>query len=54
MSGREFAVSVNIFTDDPGAVAKACEVLGRAAAGLALEGINCSMSVHELDEDDEP
>lgn len=49
----EWAVSVSVFSDEEAAVARAAEVLGRAAAGLALEGINTSLHVHRIDEEDE-
>lgn len=52
MARPEFAVSINIFTADPAQVASACEVLGRALAGLGLDGIDASMNINQLDEDE--
>lgn len=48
-------VSVYVFTDDTAAVARAAEVLGRAVAGLALDGIRATLNVGPNDDDeDEP
>lgn len=48
----EWAVSVSVFSDDQAAVARAAEVLGRAAAGLALEGISTALHVHRVDDEE--
>lgn len=48
-----WAVTANVFTDEPSHTAKAAEVPGRAIAGLALEGIDASMNVHQLEDEDE-
>lgn len=56
------AVEVRVDTCDPGDFSKAVEVLSRALAGLALEGIDGSMETMELlmhshvggEEEDEP
>lgn len=50
MSEQTIAVSVTVYTTDPQEVAKAAEVLGRAAAGLALDGISTSMNITRLDD----
>lgn len=47
----EFAVSLHVFTDNTTAVARAAEVLSRAAAGLALDGIHTSLNVGPFDDD---
>lgn len=44
MSGVH-VVSVYVSTDDPAAVARAAEVLARAIAGLALDGVTASLRV---------
>ncbi len=45
-------VSATVVTSNPEHVAKAGEVLGRAASGLALEGINVSLSFGIPDDDE--
>lgn len=45
------AVSANVYTSDPQAVAKAAEVLGRAVAGLAMDGISANLSVIVLEDE---
>lgn len=47
-------VSLTVVSDQPEVVARAAEVMGRAAAGLALEGImvNLSMGTPSAEDDD--
>lgn len=45
------AVSAAVVSDDPAMITRAAEVLGRACAGLALEG--AEVDVHIETEDDE-
>lgn len=52
MSENEWVVSVYVRTTDPGQVAKTAEVLGRAVAGLALEGVDSSLHVGPALEDE--
>lgn len=51
MAEQEFSVSASIYTSDPEAVARAAEVLGRAIAGLALDGINSSLNIIRIDDE---
>jgi hypothetical protein len=46
-------VSLTVVSDQPDVVARAAEVMGRAAAGLALEGIMVNLSMGTPDDDDE-
>lgn len=46
-------VVLRVDTKDSSDLARAAEVLSRAAAGLALEGIFCHMSFSLVDVDDE-
>lgn len=48
-------VSLTLVTEDPEAAARSAEVMARAAAGLALEGLSVSLSLGTVtdDEDDE-
>ena len=47
-------VSLTVVSDQPEVVARAAEVMGRAAAGLALEGIMVNLSMGTPgDEDDD-
>lgn len=41
----ETLISCTILTEDDMHVTRAAEVLGRAAAGLALEGINVTVNI---------
>jgi hypothetical protein len=52
-AGDVVVISATVVTKNPDHVAKAAEVLARAAAGLALEGIDVSLSFG-IPEDDEP
>lgn len=47
-------ISATVVTRNADHIAKAGEVLARAAAGLALEGIDVSLSFGIPDDDDEP
>jgi hypothetical protein len=47
-------VSVTVVSDDPNQVSKAAEVLARAAAGLALEGINVQVTMGTVQEEEDP
>jgi hypothetical protein len=44
-------ISATVVTDDPEHLVKAAEVLGRAAAGLGLEGIDVSLSITTVPDD---
>ncbi len=46
-------VSLNVPINDPEHLAKACEMLGRVAAGLALEGIAVSLNLNHLEVEEE-
>jgi hypothetical protein len=50
---RELCISVTVFTTDDGEATKAVEVFARAAAGLALDGVRCSLNVGPLPDDEE-
>lgn len=53
MSDRpEVVVSLTLVTNDQSTIARAMETFGRAAAGLALEGISTSLSATRVDDDD--
>jgi hypothetical protein len=52
MTKRELAISVTVFTEDDTAATKVVEVFARASAGLALDGLRCSLNVGPLEEDD--
>jgi len=46
-------VSVAVYSDDPATLAKAVEVLSRAASGLLLEGVETFISMGpELNDED--
>lgn len=47
-------VSITVVTDDALMVARAAEVMARAAAGLALEGTMVSVTIGMVDDDDDP
>lgn len=49
---EQWTVSAFVWTGDQSAVARAGEVLGRAVAGLALEGIDATLSISQ-DSDEE-
>lgn len=46
-------VSLSVVTDDPEAAARSAEVMARAAAGLALEGLSVSLSLGTVIDEDE-
>lgn len=48
----EVAVSIMATSDDPETITRIVEVFARAATGLALEGLNVSVSAVRLDEED--
>jgi hypothetical protein len=50
-SGEVF-VSASVITRVPEHALKAAEVLGRAAAGLLLDGISVSVNMHTIEEED--
>lgn len=47
-------VSTFCRSHDPSTIARAAEILGRTVAGLALEGITCSLHVGPAEDDEEP
>lgn len=51
--GRTIAISASVFTESPEEAAKAAEALARVAAGLVLDGIDVSVNMHRLTEEDE-
>jgi len=46
-------VSATVVTENPEHVVKAAEILGRAAAGLGLDGISVSLTIGIPDEEEE-
>lgn len=50
-SGSEVYVGATVITRVPEHALKAAEVLARAAAGLLLDGISVSVSMHTIDEE---
>lgn len=46
-------ISMTVITDDEQTAVKVWEVIGRAAVGLALEGITVSMNASKMDDEDE-
>ena len=52
--GRTIAICASVFTEDHEEAAKAAEALARVAAGLVLDGIDVSVNMHRLtDEEDD-
>lgn len=49
----DLVVSATVITTNADHVARATEAFGRAAAGLALEGMSVSVTVATLDDDDD-
>lgn len=47
------AVSADVFTENQEHAAKAAEVLARAAVGLLLDGVQVTVSMSVLDEEDD-
>jgi hypothetical protein len=45
-------VSASVITSDQAQAARAAEVFARAVTGLALEGINVNMNIHQVDDED--
>lgn len=50
----DLVISATVYPDSQEAALKAMEILARAAAGLALEGISVSINATNIDEEDEP
>lgn len=48
----ELMLSLNVFTDDASTAVKAWEVIGRAAVGLALDGVRVSTHIGRIDDED--
>jgi hypothetical protein len=53
MSDDEFTVSASVRSTDEAAIARAAEVLARAASGLALEGITVHVMIYKGELEDE-
>lgn len=53
MSKPVVVVSASVVTSDPQHIARAAEVLARAAAGLVLDGIDVTVGMGTPTEDDE-
>ena len=49
----EVAVSIMASSTDPETITRVVEVFARAATGLALEGLNVSISAVRLDDEEE-
>lgn len=49
----QLVVSLVVVSDDPETITRSMETMGRAAAGLALEGINANLSATHVPDDDE-
>lgn len=49
----EVVVSLTLVTKNQADIARAMETFGRAAAGLALEGISTSLSATRVEDDDD-
>jgi hypothetical protein len=46
-------VSLNVVTEDPSQATRAAEVMARAAAGLALDGIGVSLNIHTVTDNED-
>lgn len=53
MKGPAYVLTASVTTEEPAQVAQVAEVLARAAAGLALEGITVNVSIVQVLDDDE-
>lgn len=53
MSDRSIVLSLNVVTEDQATAVKAWEVIGRAAVGLALDGVSVSTTIGIVDDEDE-
>jgi hypothetical protein len=47
----EYAVTAMVMSTDPTVIARAAEVLGRAVAGLALDGVDASLRVGRMEDE---
>lgn len=50
-SDKEYLVSLNVMCKNAHHLSRIAEVLGRAGAGLTLEGLTVSMNMTELEAD---
>jgi hypothetical protein len=53
MSANGYHVSLTVFPENAEEMTRSTEVLARAIAGLALEGLRASMSASELDDSED-
>lgn len=51
---KHLAINVAVHPDNTQQMADACEALSRLCAGLAIDGIYCSISFSTFESDEEP